>query len=336
MSGGVEFLRLPALLGPMRILITTTVCGLLLAAAPRAQSGEWLFGRGRSAELRSPFGVSYALSYDSNDHDQHTPTFDFEVDHTNSADFSSIAGDYSLTRIDGKFDIPIVDAEDESVLLTLGHEARVFDFSSNTALPGGGSFKDLHRTGLAATYAGKVDYRWYVFGTGRLSALYEPGAKWGDAAQFALFSGAQYLTGQVGLGLGVYFGTRIEDDPWIFPLPLITVRAGRFWLQTSRGIEMEYDLDRDGRLTVGLDVLFDYRRYRLDDSNVVSEGVVEHREVPARLGLEYSPNSSVSIGMRVGANLWQNLRVEDRNGNRLAKSNVDPQVMVGLELELSF
>ncbi len=83
-------------------------------------------------------------------------------------------------------------------------------------------------------------------------------------------------------------------------------------------------------LEIGLGLLYNQRRFRLNDSGLVRDGVGEDNNLPLRLRLGWNITPDISLNLLAGVALAGELRVEDRNGNTLVESNYDPAPYVGL------
>jgi hypothetical protein len=80
---------------------------------------------------------------------------------------------------------------------------------------------------------------------------------------------------------------------------------------------------------IGLGLLYNQRRFRLDDSGPVPDGVGEDNTLPVRLRLGWNITPQVGLHLLAGAALGGEVRIDDRYGNELDKQNYDPAPYIG-------
>ncbi|MFQ5507165.1 MAG: hypothetical protein ACE5F1_20535 [Planctomycetota bacterium] len=256
---------------------------------------------------------------------------------TSEADLDHTSGRFSMGQSRMSAELGLELRLKERLELGLSHEFRDYDFSANTGLPGGGSFDDAHRSRLSLGYQRVLDDDWAIFGHASLGLQFEGGADSGDAVVVGGVFGARYaIRSGLGLGLALFGVSRLEDDPWIFPIPILDWRVTRdLKVTTSRGITVEYELTDAGDLVLETELLFDFFRFRLRDDSPVRAGVVEHQRLPWTLRLGYEPSPSVEVGVFLGLVLWQEIEIDDASGRKLGECSAGPAATLGFSVSLT-
>jgi len=174
---------------------------------------------------------------------------------------------------------------------------------------------------------------WSIRGGGVLLSSRESGADFSDSLTGGGTFGADCRASDtLFLSVGAAVVSQIEDDARITPIVAMNWNANDRWtvrlgsIPVSGGVgagaEGEYKLNESWRLGLGLVV--NERRFRLDDSGPVPNGVGEETTIPIRARLGWRVNDKTSLHFIVGVASGGKLRVEDQNGTLLAKQDYDP------------
>ena len=83
-------------------------------------------------------------------------------------------------------------------------------------------------------------------------------------------------------------------------------------------------------LEIGLGVLFNQRRFRLDGSGPAPDGVGEDNTLPVRVRLGWNITPQLSLHALAGAALAGEVQLDDRNGNQLRSRDYDPAPYLGV------
>jgi hypothetical protein len=140
------------------------------------------------------------------------------------------------------------------------------------------------------------------------------------------------------ISLGVAVISQIEDDTRVTP------SVGLNWLPSERWAVRVGAVPASGgaatagevayRVTapveLGLGLLYHQRRFRLDDSGPAPQGVGEDNNLPVRLRLGWDITPQIALHLLGGVALGGEVRLEDRNGNRINKQDYDPAPYIGL------
>jgi hypothetical protein len=85
-------------------------------------------------------------------------------------------------------------------------------------------------------------------------------------------------------------------------------------------------------MEIGLGLLYNQRRFRLDDSGPAPHGVGEDNNLSLRLRLGWDITPQISLALLGGVALGGEVQLDDRNGNRINKQDYDPAPYIGLRL----
>jgi hypothetical protein len=171
----------------------------------------------------------------------------------------------------------------------------------------------------------------------------EPGADWGRALIYGGAVGAIYNFGKgriIGLGVG---GLNYLEQASVFPFVLVNWKFNeQFRLVTPYragpagpgGIELTYTPIKDLELALGVTYLS--KRFRLSQTNVITNGVGEYDTIPLFARISYRILPVVDVNLYGGASLYNYILVDDHRGDRLFHShqNVAPFIGAGLSLHL--
>ncbi|MDX2167294.1 MAG: hypothetical protein SF182_09530 [Deltaproteobacteria bacterium] len=189
------------------------------------------------------------------------------------------------------------------------------------------------------TYA--LDEQWGLTVGGVFIASPESGADWGDSISGGGLLGVDFRPAKkFFISLGAAIITELEDDVTVapsinmiwLPAPDWAVRVGAVPAAGGSAAAGEVAYKVLEPLEIGLGLLFNQRRFRLDDSGIAPDGVGEENNLPLRLRLGWTITPNFSAHVFAGAALAGELQLDDRNGNLLAKSDYDPAPYVGLRL----
>lgn len=210
-----------------------------------------------------------------------------------------------------------------------------YDFS------GGSAWNTIFnlRLGTKLTYA--IDEQWGISAGGIFMFSPESGADWGDS-----FTGGGLVAGEyrhsdtLFAGVGVAILSQIEDDTTVAPQVDVLWLPAEQWTVRLGGVPATGGAAASGEVAyrfaepvdLGLGVLYQQRRFRLDDSGPAPEGVGVDNSLPVRLRLGWNVTPHFAVNLLGGVALAGEVELEDRNGNRVASSDYDPAAYVGIRL----
>lgn len=255
-------------------------------------------------------------------------------------------GDLSITRAGARAGVTFPVGRDNAWSLTFGAEGSWYDFSDEVDFGAGLTgepWDDVRIYTIETSYVATVQDRWQLIGGLGIESGMEEGAEFDDSITVTGLIAANYrVSDTLSLGLGVYGGTRLEDDAFIMPIPFINWEIAEHWRLATR------PSTRGGRLSLSYQVCdtlsafafaaFESREFRLDDdaSGPAPEGVGRDRRIPVGLGVSWAPHAQVSVEVVAGLDAWSEYTLDDRDGNELGEDNGDAAPFLGAQLSLSF
>lgn len=249
-------------------------------------------------------------------------------------------GNFNVLRYD-------VGAVGRLALLEHLHWNNSFFFSVNDYDFDGGGFStdDPWNTILTMRLGTKLRYqldeRWGIFGGGVFIFSPESGANWGDSFTGGGTVGGSYRHSEtLSVSVGIAVLSQIEDDARVVPDVGLNwqpheqwkVRVGAVPASGGAAAAAEVAYRVLDPLELGLGLLYQQRRFRLSDSGPASEGVGEDNNLPLRARVGWSITPHVSLNLLGGVILGGQLKLDDRDGNRVRKEDYDPAGYVGIRL----
>ena len=210
---------------------------------------------------------------------------------------------------------------------------------------GGGGFAAGDPWGTIFTLRGvskltyMLDDRWGISAGGVFIAAPESGADWGDSVSGGGLLAVDFRPAKkFFISLGAAVITQIEDDVTVAPqinmiwLPVDdwAVRLGAVPASGGAAAAAEVAYRVVEPVEIGLGLLYNERRFRLDDSGVAPNGVGQDNTLPLRLRLGWNITPQISLHLLGGVVLGGEVTLEDQNGNHLRKQDYDPAPYVGL------
>ncbi|MBN8596230.1 MAG: TonB-dependent receptor [Planctomycetes bacterium] len=224
--------------------------------------------------------------------------------------------------------------------VTLGTEQSYYDFSSSAMLVAGGGqpWDHIQSYTAGANFATQWSETVSSLLIGNINFAGEGSAAFGDgftggggAALILKLSEGFDLTG------GVYVRSRLGGGVYVFPIVGIDWRINKQWRLSNEnqpGLYLSYEIDEHWRLSVG--ARYDYQEFRLENDGVVPDGIGSDERVPATFGVDWTPTPNITVQARVGAMLYQKLKVRNSSRDTLGESDVDPGLYLSGGLVLRF
>jgi len=184
----------------------------------------------------------------------------------------------------------------------------------------------------------ELNERWGVFGGGVFMFAPETGADWGDSFTGGGLAGVDFQPNKsLFLSLGLAVISQIEGDARVTPQVAVkwvphqqwTVRVGAVPASGGAAAAGEVAYRVTDPLEIGLGLLFNQRRFRLDDSNPVPDGVGEDNNMPLRVRLGWDITKQIALHAFCGVALAGQVQIDDRSGSKLRREDYDPAPYVG-------
>jgi hypothetical protein len=252
------------------------------------------------------------------------------------SDLEDVPGDVAVTQAKVSIELAHRSGMTDFWRFSSSLEYDHYDFSNGAMLVPGVEdlFDDMYVARAEGSYVHAFGAEWSGLGYAALSTAFEGDASIGEGVAIGLGAGPIYRADDdLTLGLILRYQSRIEDEPYVFPVPYIewkissdvvlrTEQKAGYGLALSGGFGAEKRLGWEARM------YYTARRFRLDESGALPDGVVEDARFPIDLGLRYSPVRDASIALHAGADVWQEYWIDDRHGDGLedVESEVTPFV----------
>ncbi|MBS0186428.1 MAG: TonB-dependent receptor [Planctomycetes bacterium] len=224
--------------------------------------------------------------------------------------------------------------------VTLGSEQSWYDFTSGASLiPGdpqpwnhiqsytmGVNFATQWTETLSSLIIGNINF------AGESSAVFQDGFTGGGGAAVILkLSEGFDLTG------GVYVRSRLGGGVYVFPIVGIDWRINKQWRLSNEnqpGLYLSYEINENWRLSAG--GRYDYSEFRLDNDNFVPNGIGSDERVPVTFGVDWTPAPNITVSARVGAMVFEKLKLRNSDRDTLGESDVNPAMYLSGGLVLRF
>lgn len=256
------------------------------------------------------------------------------------ADLDDSPGSLGIARAGARFGV--AQKLTDTVSLTFGADLdySVYDFNDASGLVSGSDdpFDDstIVTLSLGAQFKSGERNTWFVTGFARSAG--ESGAEFDQTVTGGGIVGFSHsFSDDLTLGLGVLAASELEDDVYVIPIPIIRWNITDRWSLASgdrANVQLAYAPSE--RWAIGVEAAWDRRRFRLDDQGPLPSGVAEERHVPVGLFARFAPNGNIELAARVGANLGSEIKIEDENGDRVGKDDIESAVYAGLDVRFRF
>lgn len=259
----------------------------------------------------------------------------------------------SETSIDsgGDFDVNrfVVDlsasrryASGTRVGVALSYGQSRYDFSGPVQIGSTEPWDRIQQASLSASVFYSLNDRWTAYAIPSLRFDAEDGVSFGDGDTLGLLAGASYRVSDrltIGPGVGV-FG-ELEDDTSLFPVLIVdwkitdtlSLETGRgFAASRGPGLQLRWRQSPEWQFAFG--GRYEKQRFRLDDAGVAPDGIGEDSSVRLFAQAQYQVSNSVVLSLVGGVSTGGELRLEDRNGDKLARSDIDTAPFFGATLRI--
>ncbi|MBC8328017.1 MAG: hypothetical protein H8E31_04640 [Planctomycetes bacterium] len=252
--------------------------------------------------------------------------------------------------VDVEYDLDL--GEDAGLTLGAGSEFGAYDFDAFGPAPNlaGSSFPHFGHGSLYGSYLRQLDGGTGILAMARIMTGMDYKADFGDSLTFALVGGATHeVDDDLTLGFAVGVQTRLEEDVFFYPVPLIDWRIDDRWrLHTDHiaenasgfadlsGVRLSYLTSEAQECYLG--VGWQLRQFRLDNdaSDPMVGGAVLDSRFSVYAGTVWEVQQNLSTYLNLGFNLRQEYDIHDVNGPNPADAVSDPAPFVSFGVVFSF
>ncbi|MDQ7013339.1 MAG: DUF6268 family outer membrane beta-barrel protein [Planctomycetota bacterium] len=247
-------------------------------------------------------------------------------------------GTVSVARLGPTLSARYAENETWFVDVAVGAEFSFYDFEGATGIVSTGDpAGDFAKYFLNARYTAQANDNWWWFVGGEASWAGEDSENLGDGFIGRASVGATYAVNDtLRIGLGVAVRSRLEDDPIVYPLPIIHWQISEQWTLATAddGLRLSYKAWDDW--TFFASAGWEAREYRLNDTGPIPEGVMRDDRIPVMLGAIWTPGEHFEIEATVGAAAWSRYEFLDSTGATIAEPDGDAALMAGLSARVRF
>ncbi len=245
-----------------------------------------------------------------------------------------------VARAGGSVTITSPVLERNRLSVTLGSEQSWYNFSPNAALIPGDPQPWSHIQSY--TLGGNFSTQWSEtlssFVLGSINFAGEGGAAFGNGFTGGGGGGVVLkLAENFDLTAGVFVRSRLGNGVYVFPILGIEWQIDKQWKLSSEnqfGLYLSYQPSEQWRLSVG--ARYDFYEFRLENDNAVPSGIGSDARVPVTFGVDWTPMPNLTLQARVGAMVFEKLKLRDSGRNTLGWSDVDVGLFISGGLVLRF
>jgi hypothetical protein len=264
-----------------------------------------------------------------------TPAGEFSF----QADLKDGPGDVSVSRAGLNLTLNAAATQQLRFGLSTEIEGSWYDFKNATTLIPGTSdpFSDMYLVRISPSAMYHFSQQWAVIGGAIIEIAGESDADVGDSFTGGGFGGARYAFSEdLAVTLGVVVKSTLEDDPYVFPLNSVEWQITPDVRFTTAGPGARITANLDKQWGVFFQGGYQLREYRLDDTNILPEGVVRDRRIAAGVGITWRPLEGISVTLQGGATVWQEFEIDNNAGNEVSETNSKPTPFIGLSADFRF
>ena len=231
-----------------------------------------------------------------------------------------------------------------SFTLALGYDLNDYEFSGDEGFAALRPWKDVSSYRVSMPVRWAFNDKWSGFVAPSLRFVTENGAELRDSISGGGITGISYRWSErlmIGPGIGVM--TQIEDNPSIFPIMLVKWKiTDRLNVSTGPGLGatlgpgLFLNWKASQKWNVFLGGRFERLRFRLDDDGTARQGIGDDRAYPITGGVVYNLTRRIQAGLIGGVDLGGELRLEDKNGDKIFSERYDPAGYIGFTIKSRF
>jgi len=268
---------------------------------------------------------------------------DLYGDHTFSSDLSDADGNFAVSRVG--IGLQMLFPVFESAQIGLGINAKRWEYDFEDAAifdsVDGDPWQGVNDFDLTLSFSNKINEKWSYFFGGSIQSSAADGADFSDSISAAGFFGGTYsFSDTFSLGGGIIVRQPLEDDLEV--VPVITMdwkidEQWRFSIAPNVGRRLAgliYTPCESWEFALGGGI--EFNSFRLDDEAPAPEGVGRYRRAPLGLDVTWNISKQVSLSGYGGVMLFQELTLDDSDGERIEREESDMAPFAGIGLQFRF
>lgn len=254
-------------------------------------------------------------------------------------DLGDADGSFSVFRSGGSLTIgtPVTAASD--LRITIDGEYSHYYFRDIDAVPGsdGSDSLDAYLFAVRPTYSHYFSPNFGVFGGVILAASGMAEADVGDSLTYGVFAGVNYqISPNVWVGGGFSVVTELEDSAFVVPLLSLNWAVTPDFTLSSEGLGLKATYKLDDAWSVYLRGRYEFRQFRLDSAEVLSDGVLSDQSLPITVGVTYELDDALSFSAEAGVVAYRRLEFSDSDGDQFGADEADPAAFLSISAQYKF
>ena len=254
-------------------------------------------------------------------------------------DLHDSGGSFSVFRSGGNllFERPISASTD--LRINVGGEYSHYYFRNIAAVPGddGSDSLDAFQLDVRPTISHRFNENLSAFGGISVTASGMADADFGESLSYGAFGGVTYrVAPNVWIGGGLAISSQLEDDALVVPLLSVNWQITPDWSLSSEGLGLKLAYKFDDAWTAYVRARYDFRQFRLDSSEIVSDGVLTDQSVPITIGVNYDFGDGLKMAAEAGVVAYRRLEFRDSGGDQVGADEADPAAFVSVQVTYSF
>lgn len=261
----------------------------------------------------------------------------FSYGYLGNTDLKKSSGDFHRNSFGARFHAELGLTSDLKVDNMFIYEYHNYSFSNASPF----QFDDVNRIAYLPLFQWQTSQRWVLMGAPFFNLFFEDGANMADGFTGGGVVGFNYISSpdfSIGLLIGAI--SQIEDDALVAPIPLLFWRFADHWMlklgpqilgpTPGVGAEVAWRLSKSVELSTG--VQFQRRRFRLDRADQVAQDTVVPVFVKGRWWFINEGSLEFFASIAAGGEL----RLENKNGNKITEKDYESTPYVGARLLFTF
>ncbi|MBY0401395.1 hypothetical protein K2X89_13940 [Myxococcota bacterium] len=245
---------------------------------------------------------------------------------------------------------------ERTTLFALGnYTLHAYQFSDAGGASNRYQWDRVHRGVLSGLVGHELNDRWRILGGALIRTWGETGAKFGDTLTGGLLGGFDYHpSDDFSVGLLVGAVNKLDGGIGILPVPTLKWKFAPAWrlnvgmvqlVDPGVGAQINYQVTP--KLAFGTGFSYQSRQFRLSGARRATatnpgrtrtddEGIGQETEIPVFATIRWKPTPTTELDLNGGVAVRGNLRVEDKDGGRIADDDYKPAGILALKGQIFF
>ncbi len=226
-----------------------------------------------------------------------------------------------------------------TLTFALAYNRRDYDFEAGRGLLAGldEAPGQLHSIGGTISLFQPLSREWAVFLSAGVAGSTEVGVDpFEDPSFVGIVVVGHQVTPKLQLGAGVLVAARPGEDPFWFPIPQVDWTISDRWRFATEDAGGGFIYKLSDTVDVAGLVVFDTRRYRLDEKGPGTPGIFEDSRTSLVLRSQWKPSEDVSAAFHAGLDVIRYLEVADEDGRVLSDESAGLGGFIRFALNIAF